>query len=293
MSLIGGATHARLTSVRPPLVTVGRAPSGLSACVTSCIFAPHHWQHRALLSISTTARLLEAKKKRVSRATKQKPTKATSTPLPFYKSHSARPVAVTTSKIDGAAPPATASSSTASSTASPLPEANIAAPAPVPASSPPGAAHDAERPRRSYAPTSTAISEQLASLRRELLETRLQLAKAEETYSGLYEGVLTRLAETDRAAHLTASSLRYTGMALRAAHDNLEVELRRLLTIGLTAEEVDMAAIEAGARQYVRQNIGYHTEHVSAEPPAVPDMARVMEKNERRAAMSSFAKPQQ
>ncbi|CAG9573508.1 conserved hypothetical protein [Leishmania major strain Friedlin] len=290
MSLIGGASHARLIAVRPPLVNVCRAPSGVSACVTFCIFAPHHWQHRAFVSVSTTARLLEPKKKRVSRATKQKPTKATSAPLPFYKSHSVRPVAAATSKTEGAAPPAAASFSTTASTASSVPDANIAAPAPMPAPSPPVAAQHAEQPRRSYAPTSAAISEQLASLRRELLETRLQLAKAEETYAGLYEGVLARLAETDRAAHLTASSLRYTGMALRAAHDNLEVELRRLLTIGLTAEEVDAAAIEAGARQYVRQNIGYHTEHVAAEPPAVPDMARVMEKNERRAAMSNFGK---
>ncbi|GET88379.1 hypothetical protein, conserved [Leishmania tarentolae] len=291
MSLIGGARHARFTTVYPPLVRVCRAPSGVAACTTSSIFAPQRWEHRAVFSISTTARLLETKKRCASRSMKPQPIKTTSTHLSSYKSDSVQPVPDTTSKREGTAQPGTAYSSTTGSTAPSLPGASIATPASVPSPSLPVAAHDVERRRRSYAPTSAAISEQVASLRRELLETRMQLAKAEETYAGLYEGVLARLAETDRAAHLTASSLRYTGMALRAAHDNLEVELRRLLTIGLTAEEVDAAAIKAGARQYIRQNIGYHTEHVAAEPPAVPDMARVMEKNERRAAMTSFEKP--
>ncbi|AIN98219.1 hypothetical protein LPMP_211400 [Leishmania panamensis] len=247
--------------------------------------------------MSTTACLLKTKTKtkRLSKATQQTPATSTPSPPSLNTPHSPRLIPATTSRIKGAAPPpaAAAASSTTDSTPSSLSNANLAATAPPPAPPPPVAAHDAERPRRSYAPTSAAISEQLASLRRELLETRMQLAKAEETNAGLYEGVLARLAETDRAALLTASSLRYTGMALRAAHDNLEVELRRLLTIGLTAEEVDAAAIEAGARQYVRQNIGYHTEHVAVEPPAVPDMARGMERNERRDALSGFAKSPQ
>ncbi|CAJ1024196.1 hypothetical protein, conserved [Leishmania lindenbergi] len=245
--------------------------------------------------MSTTTCLLKTKTKRLSKATQQTPATPTPSPPSLNTPHSPRLILDTTSRIKGAAPPpaAAAASSTTDSTASSLSNANLAATAPVPAPPPPVAVHDAERPRRSYAPTSAAINEQLASLRRELLETRMQLAKAEETNAGLYEGVLARLAETDRAALLTASSLRYTGMALRAAHDNLEVELRRLLTIGLTAEEVDAAAIEAGARQYVRQNIGYHTEHVAVEPPAVPDMARGMERNERRDALSGFAKSPQ
>ncbi|KAG5479458.1 hypothetical protein LSCM1_04721 [Leishmania martiniquensis] len=265
-------------------------PPEVSARVTSsCVFAAHYEQRRALLAKPTTARLLKTKK-RAPRATQEKSGTATSSNSSLYTSRSNRPVPATTSSIEGTAPQAVAFLSRAGTTASPPPDKSAAAPLPVPQPSPSAAAVDAERPRRSYASTSAAVSEQLVSLRRELLETRLQLAKAEETNAGLYEGVLARLSETDRAAHLTASSLRYTGMALRAAHDNLEVELRRLLTIGLTAEEVDLAAIEAGARQYVRQNIGYHSEHVSAEPSAVPGMATAVERSEREAATSVFEK---
>ncbi|KAK7194912.1 hypothetical protein NESM_000413100 [Novymonas esmeraldas] len=158
-------------------------------------------------------------------------------------------------------------------------------PPPAPRPSPPVPAVVEERPRRSYATTDAAVGAQLAALRRELVETRLRLAAAEETNAGLYEGVLARLAETDRVAHRTAASLRYTGMALRAAHDNLEVELRRLLTIGLTADEVDAAAIEAGARQYVRQNIGYHSEHVASVPSAVTDVSKLEERPDRKSTV--------
>lgn len=49
--------------------------------------------------------------------------------------------------------------------------------------------------------------------------------------------------------------------------DRLEIELRRVLSIGLTPDEVDIAAIKAGARQYIRANIGYRAERVCDEPP--------------------------
>lgn len=138
-----------------------------------------------------------------------------------------------------------------------------------PTSSVPTPSKPLERPRRRYSVPSAASDELTQQLRRELIQTRLRLAKAEETQAALYESVLAKLDETDRAAQQTAASIRYTGMALRCAHDNLEVELRRLMTIGLTPGEVDAAAIEAGARQYIRQNIGFHAEHVASEPSAV------------------------
>ncbi|KAG5480223.1 hypothetical protein CUR178_06279 [Leishmania enriettii] len=290
MPRIGWASHERLHAVRLSLISVCHLSSGVSARVaSSSLFAAHCGQQRALLALSTTVRL-RATKKRGAKAAQEKTDIVTPPHASFYTSRSTRPALATTSSIEGAPPPTSSSSSTAGMKASPPPGNSTAAPQPVPEPSLPMAAHDADRSRRSYTPTTAAVKEQFASLRRELVETRLQLAKAEETNAGLYEGVLARLSETDRAAHLTASSLRYTGMALRAAHDNLEVELRRLLTIGLTAEEVDAAAIEAGARQYVRQNIGYHSEHVAAEPSAVPDMARVVERDERKAAAGVFEK---
>ncbi|KPA78299.1 putative mitochondrial hypothetical protein [Leptomonas pyrrhocoris] len=131
-----------------------------------------------------------------------------------------------------------------------------------------------ERPRRRYSVSSAAADQQVQRLKQELLHARLRLAKAEQTKLALYESVLGKLDETDRAAQKAAASLRYTGMALRCAHDNLEVELRRLMTIGLTAGEVDAAAVEAGARQYIRQNIGFHAEHVAREPSSVTDVVR-------------------
>ncbi|KPI83836.1 hypothetical protein ABL78_7121 [Leptomonas seymouri] len=138
-----------------------------------------------------------------------------------------------------------------------------------------------ERSSRRYSIPSTVTDHQVQQLKHELLHTRLRLAKAEQTKVALYEGVLAKLDETDRAAQQTAASLRYTGMALRCAHDNFEVELRRLMTIGLTAGEVDAAAIEAGARQYIRQNIGFHEEHVASEPASVTDILRESQKNAR------------
>jgi len=97
--------------------------------------------------------------------------------------------------------------------------------------------------------------------------------------TALYERVLATLADTDKAALTAATELRYTAMALRCSHDNLEVELRRILAIGLTPGEIDTAAIEAGARQYVRQNIGFRTESVAATPAVALDV------DERRRSM--------
>jgi hypothetical protein len=180
-----------------------------------------------------------------------------------------------------AAVPSTASATTLHSPSAQTESSPLQQPAQQPAH---GSSEADERPRRRYASPSADTDRQVQQLKRELLQTRLRLAKTEETHSALYEGVLAKLDETDRMALQTASSLRYTGMALRCAHDNLEVELRRLLTIGLTAGDVDAAAIEAGARQYVRQNIGFHAGHVATEPSAVTDVAKVSRAREREDA---------
>lgn len=163
-------------------------------------------------------------------------------------------------------------------------------PASPPSSSPPQARplRPSSTPRRTYAASSEAVGEQLASLKRELAETRLQLAAAHSANTALHSGVLSRLAETSRAADVAATTLRYTGMALRAAQDCLEVELRRLLAIGLTADAVDAAAIEAGARQYVRQNIGYHAQHVSEHPASATDPLRASELRDRPPALPTI-----
>lgn len=118
----------------------------------------------------------------------------------------------------------------------------------------------------------TGTDEELRRLQAELLKTRLRLAELETTEAALYERVIATLAETDKAAHVAATELRYTGMALRCSHDNLEVELRRILSIGLTPGEIDAAAIEAGARQYVRQNIGFRAESVASTPAVALDV---------------------
>ncbi|KAG5505770.1 hypothetical protein JKF63_05106 [Porcisia hertigi] len=265
--------------------------SAYAAPFTSCTPGAQYWQCRAAFSISRRSLVPKRKKAPLSKGAEPRPATAASPAPPLYPSHAVRTGPATTSKSESKAQPTAAPPCTAGVGGSLLADANIDTLSPASSPSPEVvAANHGERLRRSYTPTNAAISEQLASLRRELLEVRLQLAKAEETNAGLYEGVLARLAETDRAAHLTASSIRYTGMALRAAHDNLEVELRRLLTIGLTAEEVDAAAIEAGARQYVRQNIGYHSEHVSSKPSAVPDMTSAVKGNELSKTMKAFSK---
>lgn len=162
--------------------------------------------------------------------------------------------------------------STSDSESSSVASATAAAPPPAESAEQGRLGSAPPRRQRVYTTSADAVDQQLREVQRELLHTRLRLAKAEATHAALYEGILARLGDTDRLAHHTASSLRYTGMALRCAHDNLEVELRRLLTIGLTAAEVDAAALEAGARQYVRQNIGYYAQHVASAPSAVPNL---------------------
>lgn len=110
------------------------------------------------------------------------------------------------------------------------------------------------------------LEEELLAARNDAISARLQLGQVlQSPLPRLCAEMLNRLQQADRQAHADATALRYTGMALQTSHDTLEVELRRLLAIGLTSDEIDAAAIEAGARQYVRSNIGFRPERVSDE----------------------------
>eukprot|EP00796_Vickermania_ingenoplastis_P010064 gene10064-7034_t len=112
---------------------------------------------------------------------------------------------------------------------------------------------------------------ELRRTQQELLQVRLQLMEEQRHTTPAVRQLLERLTTQDVAAHRAATEIRYTAMALDASADRLEVELRALLSIGLTPGEVDAAAVEAGARQYIRSNIGFRAESVSREPPvAIP-----------------------
>lgn len=109
-----------------------------------------------------------------------------------------------------------------------------------------------------------AAEAELIWLRRELEQTRLQLQRL-RSGSHVFNDIGERLARLDSQAHHTATELRYTALALRYSRDSAEVELRRLLAIGLTDEAVDAAAMEAGARAYIRGNIGFRVARVKDE----------------------------
>ncbi|CCW62958.1 unnamed protein product [Phytomonas sp. EM1] len=120
--------------------------------------------------------------------------------------------------------------------------------------------------------------EELQSTQHQLLQTQIRLAQMEhQPLSRFYTAALDQLSRLDREAHEEATAIRYTAMALQASHDRLEVELRRVLGIGLTAGEIDAAAIEAAARHYIRSNIGFRVEQVSKEPPALTAASKVSE----------------
>lgn len=257
----------------PPLLAsrdVITCNSGISLSFSSP--APLLFSRRFICSAyAPTLPLLAKRKKRAGKLA----TSTRTTAHAYASALQGKPTSITSANASTDAPVAASPLPTESeklvftplSSAGPPPTQQVK-PSP-PTSSVPTPSKPLERPRRRYSVPSAASDELTQQLRRELIQTRLRLAKAEETQAALYESVLAKLDETDRAAQQTATSIRYTGMALRCAHDNLEVELRRLMTIGLTPGEVDAAAIEAGARQYIRQNIGFHAEHVASEPSAV------------------------
>lgn len=100
-----------------------------------------------------------------------------------------------------------------------------------------------------------------------LTQLQLQASRPASVSSQVLEPLLERLSRQDAAAHKAATEARYTAMALEASTDRLELELRRVLSIGLSEDKIDIAAIQAGAREYIRTNIGYRAERVSEEPP--------------------------
>ncbi|RNF02455.1 hypothetical protein TraAM80_06361 [Trypanosoma rangeli] len=144
-----------------------------------------------------------------------------------------------------------------------------------------------QRPRRPPLFSSLSSSEgskpEIDALRTELAAAQLRIAELQLSQLALHEALLRRLEKTDRAAHKTATELRYTALALQCNYDLLETELRRVLalrphsstTVGEgCSEEEDMeslrrAAIEAAAREMVRKNIGFRLERVSEEPATV------------------------
>lgn len=143
-------------------------------------------------------------------------------------------------------------------------------------SPPPSFGRPAPRHGRLSGRKNTDLETQLRHTRTQLRQTREQLAhvqqqlhatKQEQVLAQVVHPLLERLTQQDVAAHKAATEARYTAMALEMSVDRLEVELRRVLSIGLTDDEVDVAAIQAGARQYIRANIGYRAERVSEEPP--------------------------
>ncbi|CAD2221039.1 hypothetical protein AGDE_14207 [Angomonas deanei] len=98
---------------------------------------------------------------------------------------------------------------------------------------------------------------QVEVLKQEILLLRLQLAKATNTHTALYQEILGRLEKTDIQAQENAMQLRHTALSLSCSTDRIEKELRALLEVGCTDEEIDVAALESGARRFVRQNVGY------------------------------------
>lgn len=110
---------------------------------------------------------------------------------------------------------------------------------------------------------------ELRQAREQLALTQLQLQSSRQSRvsSQVLEPLLEKLSRQDVAAHKAATEARYTAMALEASTDRLEMELRRVLSIGLSEDAIDIAAIQAGAREYIRTNIGYRAERVSQEPP--------------------------
>lgn len=111
------------------------------------------------------------------------------------------------------------------------------------------------------------LQQELQATREELVQVRMALLQAQRQAPKMAEQLLERLTTQDVAAHKAATEMRYTAMALEASMDRLEIDLRRVLSIGLTPEAIDLAAIEAGAKHFVRTNIGFRAEHVSQEPP--------------------------
>lgn len=112
-----------------------------------------------------------------------------------------------------------------------------------------------------------ALRKELQATKEELLQTRMALFQSQRSAPKFAEQLLERLTAQDVAAHKAATEMRYTAMALEASMDRLEIDLRRVLSIGLTPDAVDLAAVEAGARHFVRANIGFRAERVSEEPP--------------------------
>ncbi|ORC89530.1 uncharacterized protein TM35_000123050 [Trypanosoma theileri] len=143
--------------------------------------------------------------------------------------------------------------------------------------------------RSSLLDTPTSNEKEMDALRKELAAAQLRISELRLSQIKLHEALLRRLDETDRAAHKTATELRYTALALQCHHDLLETELRRILAIkpqstnsnsnnnngnsggGAAMSKEDIrrlraAAIEAASREMVRKNIGFRVERVSEEP---------------------------
>ncbi|KAF8304534.1 hypothetical protein TcBrA4_0045780 [Trypanosoma cruzi] len=128
---------------------------------------------------------------------------------------------------------------------------------------------------------STAEKRVIETLRSDLAAAQLRISELQLSQLAVHEALLRRLEETDRAAHKTATELRYTALALQCHYDLLETELRRTLALGphstttekeCAAEDMELlrqTAIEAASREMVRKNIGFRVEKVSEEPAAV------------------------
>ncbi|KAG8340373.1 hypothetical protein TRVL_08799 [Trypanosoma vivax] len=117
---------------------------------------------------------------------------------------------------------------------------------------------------------------EVASLRKQLAEAQLRITELQLSQIAVYESFLQKFAETDREAHKAATQVRYTALSLQCSHDLLETELRRLLAAAPASNEVKagdldrvrLAAVEAGAREMVRRNIGFRAEKASAVRPS-------------------------
>lgn len=143
-------------------------------------------------------------------------------------------------------------------------------------------------PHRPRSYRHVSVEEQLAAAHKEIEQTKADLAEArrrlhdQSSQSPHVQDLLHRLTQHDLAAHKAATEMRYTALALELSAAKLEVELRRILSIGLTAEEVDAAAIEAGARQWIRSSVGFRAANVSEEPPVAISLGTLEMRSERK-----------
>ncbi|CBH15018.1 uncharacterized protein TEOVI_000407000 [Trypanosoma equiperdum] len=110
--------------------------------------------------------------------------------------------------------------------------------------------------------------EEVATLRRELAAAQQRIAELQLSQVAVHEALLKRLEESHQAVHKAAIHARHAALALQCSHDLMERELRRVLSItptssnmsGVEVDRLRRAAVEAGAREIVRRNIGFRVE---------------------------------